>query len=107
MKNSHVTYSDRIVDALFQHGDVELLRMTAEKILQRLKHTRANVEHASDLSKVEQQQIESFIHSNFPSVTEITFTSTPELLGGIRIHYGDYIYDDSVKGRLQKLKGQQ
>lgn len=97
--------SDQIVEALLSSGQPRLLQRTLQKLAARLAQKSAHVRYAGELTASQKDQIEESIRSRFDDVHGVEYIQDATLLGGIRIEFGDYVYDDSVRGRLDQLKG--
>jgi F-type H+-transporting ATPase subunit delta len=73
------------------------------KKIKDVKREMAVLESAIALSGAQKQEMESLIREKFGRTGEIEYRITPELLGGIKITFGDQILDLSVKSKLNKL----
>jgi len=51
-----------------------------------------------------EQKVKDFLNKKFNKTPKINFVKDENLIGGIRIEYKDYVYEDSVKQRLQSIK---
>lgn len=69
---------------------------------QRETKAHANVETAVALLPKEKEEIAAFVASTGYD-GEITYTVVPDLLGGIRIDVGDWVYDTTLKTKLTEL----
>jgi len=61
------------------------------------------VESATELTATEGQRISAGLAKDYGDKLSIRFTTSPDLLGGLRIKVGDDVLDGSVKGRLDRL----
>lgn len=62
----------------------------------------ASVITSATLSKEEKQTIEKLLTGKFGELA-ITYHTEPELLGGVRIEVGDWVFDGSVSKELGQL----
>ncbi|NTV30569.1 F0F1 ATP synthase subunit delta [candidate division WWE3 bacterium] len=97
--------SDQIVKALVESNQPKLIQRTLEKLQEYLKRKNATVQYAGELTVQQKDQIENAIRQRFDTVHEVSFVLNETLIGGVRIVFEDYVYDDSVLGRLSQLKG--
>jgi F-type H+-transporting ATPase subunit delta len=70
--------------------------------LDQVQHT-ATVESAAALSVEVQASIENALSRKYGALT-MTFTDSPELIGGMRIKVGSDVYDSSVKAKLAAIQ---
>jgi F-type H+-transporting ATPase subunit delta len=73
--------------------------------LTRLEESRRSVvvESATPLTATEGQRIIVGLQKDYGKNLNISYTTNPDLLGGLRIKVGDDVLDGSVKGRLDRL----
>ncbi len=64
----------------------------------------AVVTSAVELTKAEQKQIEEKLEAQLGKKIETKFLIDPSLVGGVRVAYGDFIIDGSVRGSLDRLR---
>ena len=69
-----------------------------------LSRSVAIVESANVLDGVTQCQLQAGLSAKYGRALSLTFTTGPELLGGIRVKVGSDVWDGSVKARLEALK---
>lgn len=62
------------------------------------------IRSAFPLDEQEQRSIEERLHSDHGTMTSITWSVNPELLGGLQIKSGDRLLDSSLAGELSKIK---
>jgi len=79
--------------------------LAAIQRLTRLEMARREVlvESATELTATEGQRISAGLAKDYGDKLSIRFTTSPDLLGGLRIKVGDDVLDGSVKGRLDRL----
>jgi|694.fasta_scaffold51610_8 F-type H+-transporting ATPase subunit delta len=79
--------------------------LAAIQRLTRLEMARREVlvESATELTATEGQRISAGLAKDYGDKLTIRFTTSPDLLGGLRIKVGDDVLDGSVKGRLDRL----
>ena len=61
-----------------------------------------HVESAIALSESDKQALLSTLKAK-PHTGEIQFKVNPELIGGLKITYGDQVMDTSIQGKLKKV----
>lgn len=64
----------------------------------------ATVTSAVELTKAEQKDIETKLGEKLGKKLETTYAIDPSLIGGVRVAYGDFIIDGSVRGSLARLR---
>ena len=64
----------------------------------------ATVTSAVELTKSEQKDIENNLAAKLGKKLETTYLIDPSLIGGVRVAYGDFIIDGSVRGSLTRLR---
>ena len=64
----------------------------------------ATVVSAVELTKAEQKDIEEKLSKKLGKKLETTYSIDPSLIGGVRVGYGDFIIDGSVRGSLARLR---
>jgi F-type H+-transporting ATPase subunit delta len=73
-----------------------LVRLEAER-------RKVTVESAVALDAPSQQRVAANLAQQYGSGLTISYRTTPELLGGLRIRVGNDVFDGSVKGRLDRF----
>jgi F-type H+-transporting ATPase subunit delta len=79
-------------------GDFSELRRAAEGTIS------ASVTSAVELTKDERKQIEDNLSKKLGKKLETQYFVDPSLIGGVRVAYGDFIIDGSVRGSLTRLR---
>ena len=69
----------------------------------RAGHREASVRTAIPLTQTERDGITQSLVKRFGGTVDVEEHHDPSLLGGIRIHIGDLVIDDSVAGKLERL----
>jgi F-type H+-transporting ATPase subunit delta len=64
----------------------------------------AEISSSRPLSADGQRQLESQLERLTGKKVRATYSSDPELLGGVVVRVGSTIYDGSVRGQLEKMK---
>lgn len=70
----------------------------------KLRETTLVIESSLDLSKAEIDQIIKQVQKDY-QVSEIKFFKNPSLISGIKVKIADWVFDDSVKNRINMLGG--
>jgi F-type H+-transporting ATPase subunit delta len=66
----------------------------------------ARVVSAQSLQQADQGKLQTALEKYTGKRLKITYGVDPSLIGGIKVTYGDVLIDDSVKGKLGKLRQQ-
>lgn len=82
---------------------IALLTNYLRGIKQRLERVTMVVESPTSLSTSEMNKIKTKFGSQF-SILNSQFNLNPSLLGGLRVKIGDYIFEDSIKSRINQVK---
>ncbi len=85
--------------------EFELLRLEFQRL--RRDHENvifAQVASARPLSESERQSIEAKLSTSSKRRVEAEYSVEPSLMGGVRVSFGNYVLDGSVKGSLSRLK---
>jgi F-type H+-transporting ATPase subunit delta len=61
------------------------------------------IESASALDEVTRQRVVAGLAKQYGPDLSVSYQTTPDLLGGLRIRVGNDVFDGSVKGRLDRL----
>ncbi len=64
----------------------------------------ATITSAVELTKAEQKDIEEKLGSKLGKKLETTYTIDPAIVGGVRVAYGDFVIDGSVRGSFARLR---
>jgi len=65
---------------------------------------QAEIVSAVPLTEAERVKLEATLVGRFGAALEFSYQVDPEILGGLVIHVGDKLIDDSVRGRLNALR---
>jgi F-type H+-transporting ATPase subunit delta len=93
---------------LNEHDHLDLLP-SINVMAQRIYLTRTNkilvdVVSAVPLTEAEQERVKKIIHDITRAEPIATFRLDPELLGGLVLRVGSWLFDGSVSGRLQSMR---
>lgn len=66
--------------------------------------TTLEIESAVVLSEVEIKKIVDLVSAQSP-VFQVNTNLNHQLLGGLRVKIGDFVFDDSINARINQLKG--
>jgi F-type H+-transporting ATPase subunit delta len=93
-----------------QHERLELLRpiLAAYRSLheERTGHVRVQVSSAVPLAGDQRQRLEQELRSIFQREPIVETRIDPDLLAGLVVQVGDWVYDGSVRARLANLRNQ-
>lgn len=67
---------------------------------------RATVASATGLSAAQVAAVSAMLSKRLGGSFQLTASEEPALLGGLRIHFGDKVYDGSLQRRLGELEAQ-
>ena len=84
----------------------EVLEDFRHEMNQRLGIAEVEVTSARALDGAERQSLEAKIADLTTGAVTTTFREDPSLLGGVIIRIGSTVYDDSVRGRIHRLREQ-
>lgn len=91
-----------------QHERLELLRLILQacKALrdQRARRIHVQVRSAVPLADDHRQQLEHVVRESFQLEPVIESRVDPDILGGVVVRIGDWLFDGSVKNRLERLR---
>jgi F-type H+-transporting ATPase subunit delta len=95
---------------LNQHERLDLLRpiLTAAKELrdQRAKRIRVEVRSAVPLADAQTNRLREQLRQNLQLEPVLQTEVDPDLLGGVVVRVGDWLYDASVRARLDSIRNQ-
>lgn len=63
-----------------------------------------HITSATELLKDERTKIEASVSAKLGKKLETQYSVDPSLIGGVRVAYGDFIIDGSVRGSLNRLR---
>jgi len=84
----------------------EVLEDFRHEMNQRLSIAEVQVTSARALDSAERKSLETKIAGLTSGEVITTFREDPSLLGGVIIRIGSTVYDDSVRGRIHRLREQ-
>lgn len=98
----------RFLQVLNRHGRLVLLPAVAQEVrrLSNIRHNRVPVlvKSAAPLDDAQRAALGNRIGRMIGATPLLEVTTDPSLIGGIIIKVGDYVYDASVKNRLEQLR---
>lgn len=65
---------------------------------------RAIIESSAELDKKQQQAVIAKIEAETGNKLEPEFIVNPDLIMGVKVTYGDYVLDGSVRGQLNRMR---
>ncbi len=98
------------LQVLNNHERLDLVRAVwscYRELHDRLKsRMRVKVRSASALSKEQEEQLKRELHDEFKLDPVLDVRVVPELIGGMTVQVGDWVFDSTVKTRLERLRNQ-
>jgi len=64
------------------------------------------IESTSELSKKDEEELNNTLSGYLNKELVITKTINPDLIGGVKIQFDSYLFDASIKGKLNRIKQQ-
>jgi F-type H+-transporting ATPase subunit delta len=102
--------SYQMLRMLLTKGRIEYLRAIVERFRVLVEREQgiyeAKVASPQLLDDATRKQLQDALEKYTSHRLKITWTEDPSLIGGVRFTYGDTLIDDSVKGKLGKLRQQ-
>ena len=75
-----------------------------EAVAERQNHMVASVTTALPLTREEEERLEAVLSKKFNSPVQIHTTIDTSVVGGARVHIGDYVIDGTISSRLATVK---
>lgn len=98
-----------LVAVLIDHRRLPFLSRIVEQLEKeldaRLGFTEAQISSARELGDTEKRTLETQIEKTTGKKVRANYGLDPSLLGGAVVRIGSTIYDGSVKGQLERMKG--
>jgi F-type H+-transporting ATPase subunit delta len=98
----------QMVTMLLQKGRVEYVEAILERFRILVERDQgiyeARVASALELDDAEKKQLQTALEAYTRHKLKLAFAVEPALIGGVRVTYGDTLIDDSIKGKLTKLR---
>lgn len=95
---------------LNEHDRLELIRpcvfLYMQQLDQRQGRVRAQVRSAVPLTPEQQERLTGELRQTLKMEPLLETTLDPELLGGLVVRVGDWLYDASVRTRMENLRNQ-
>ena len=63
-----------------------------------------NVETVTELSSSQDKKLQKILKDKLEKDVKINYIINKDLLGGLRISYGSFIIDDTLKSKLENIK---
>ena len=82
----------------------DIVRVFEAELDAQLGFAEMQVSSARPLSAKEQREVELRVERMTGKKVRASYSSNPELLGGVVVRVGDTIYDGSVRGQLEKMR---
>ncbi|PIP56239.1 hypothetical protein COX05_04105 [candidate division WWE3 bacterium CG22_combo_CG10-13_8_21_14_all_39_12] len=92
--------SEHIVEQLLSEGNREIAELVLEKLTHELGTRIATVYFAGELSEDAKKKMEESTKKSFPRAHSVDFVEDKDLIGGIKVVFEDYVYEDSTRKRL-------
>ncbi len=100
----------RLVDLLVSRGRADLLARVADEYRRLLQRHQgivpAIVTSAVPLTSAESNAVRARVEAMAGAAVDLTTQVDPAILGGLTVQVGDRLLDDSVRGRLERLRDQ-
>lgn len=97
-----------LLQLLVQEGDLGLLPEMPGALAQvatgQQQPVKAEVTSAIELSKAEQEALQTALRKEFGEELRFSFAVDPSLMGGLRVRVGDRLIDTSVASQLAALR---
>jgi len=98
----------RFLQVLNRHGRIQLLSAVAQETrrIWNARHNRVTVQvrTAVPLDEAQQAALSERVGRMIAATPILDVSTDPSLIGGVVIKVGDYVYDASVKNRLEQLR---
>ncbi len=63
----------------------------------------AKISHSGTITEIQKDELKTSLESRSGRPLTLEFREDPDLIAGVKIAVGDYVYDHSVRGALQNL----
>ncbi|MGI8906360.1 MAG: ATP synthase F1 subunit delta [Candidatus Sumerlaeaceae bacterium] len=97
-----------ILTLLLKKGRIEYVEPILEQFRTLVERDQgiyeARVSTAHSLDEATKKQLQTALETYTKHRLKISFCVEPALIGGVRVTYGDTLIDDSVRGKLGKLR---
>ena len=81
---------------------IHLLEEFKKQVKRKLSEGTIVVESATELGKVELGEVKKRFDKRF-KIYDLRFKKNTELLGGIKVKVGDFVFDDSVNTKINEV----
>src|SRR5690242_12662128 len=88
------------------HAYSEIAKNTIDQINERLGIADAEIVSVRELGAEERRRLEDQVGKVTGKRLRVRYALDPKLMGGVVVKVGSTIYDGSVRGQLQRMKGQ-
>ena len=88
-------------------GVRKILQHYKNYIAQELGKTHATIEHAGDLEASTVGKIQESLSGRFNRSIQVSSSSNPDLIAGIRVTLADHVWEQSVSNSLKNLLHQE
>lgn len=85
-------------------GFAQILHEYHRLVRLEMENRTAVVESAASLRESEQTAIQKIVQDRLGQDVRTRFALEPELIGGVRIRVGSHVFENSVRGRLDRLR---
>jgi F-type H+-transporting ATPase subunit delta len=97
-----------LVDLLIRDKKLSLLPWVHEGFVRERKRAEGTAEvtiwSAQPLTEAQAENLKATLKKRFNAKAEPAMKVDPELIGGVKIEIGDRVYDQTVKGQLERLQ---
>lgn len=101
--NKSGNLADKLITSIETRFGYDFLTVLLKRLKERVKKDQAYVYYAGEISEADRTKVEKEVMRRFPSAKEVLFESDESLIGGLRVRYHDFTYEDSVQRRLENI----
>ena len=91
-----------VIDAK-PRGYIAILHHFQRLVRADIQNRTAKVESPAALDAGTRENVQTQLKAQYGDHIQITFAENPALIGGMRVQVGSFVYDGSVRGRLNQI----
>ena len=107
-KKGFSTSLKNTIQTIIENGRASLLDQTAKKFIdvyyKKKNISQVSVQTAIKLSDTQQKKLEASLVRHLGKKVVVNYKINPEILGGLLIECDSKLIDDSIKGKLDRIK---